>query len=104
MVYNCAIRNSLVVNHKKCFYQLNQDTNYPIMQYTGLKDKNGKEVYEGDIIQYVINSYYSCGDREEVKYQYGGFYPFSIAGWEGSTESHEIELIGNIHENPELLK
>ena len=68
--------------------------NYEPMQYTGLKDKNGKDIYEGDI----------TNDKEIVEFGNGGFYHFSIAGWEGSTEWETIEIIGNIHENGELLK
>jgi hypothetical protein len=48
MVFNCAIRNSLIVNHKDLFYQTGQETNYPIMQFTGLKDINRVDIYDGD--------------------------------------------------------
>lgn len=78
------------------FYIHNKET---IGQYTGLRDNNGKEIYEGDIL-----SYYSAlvpkGSNPIVKqvvtwkeYQYAG-----INNWGGA------EIIGNIHENPELLE
>lgn len=81
---------------------------FELMQYTGLKDKNGIEIYEGDIIvkQNVIS-----GKRcKEVEWQYKetGFFPFADSpdncGHCGGGENPEsYEVIGNIYQNPELL-
>ena len=68
-----------------------------IMQYTGLKDKNGKEIYEGDILN-SVGFYLS-----EVKYDdnYAQFVATDINFLD--SEEQEWEVIGNIYENPELL-
>ena len=70
-----------------------------LMQYTGLKDKNGKEIYEGDMLQ--VNSgqigvilYHE--DRAGFIFQDG----YNEMLYQ---KTHNLEIIGNIHENPELL-
>ena len=66
-------------------------------QYIGLKDKNGKRIFEGDVV-HGPNCY-----KEIVVFEIGGFFPFSIAGWECEPDSDSVRVIGNIHDNPELL-
>ncbi len=91
--------------------------NDSLMQYTGLKDKNGKEIYEGDIIKWVTGECavveWSDGDAEFLceidihKYQgcvgVGGFDEKPILNGFSSTMARHYEVIGNIYENPELL-
>jgi uncharacterized phage protein (TIGR01671 family) len=69
-----------------------------LMQYTGLKDKNGKEIYEGDIIKS------GNGALGVVKWRHFGFEQDMIKtlGWWVIQEDGEV--IGNIYENPELLE
>ena len=71
-----------------------------LMQYTGLKDKNGKEIYEGDI---VISD--NKGTRDEIVFSTGCFcLKSAMMYYEASYWGDEIEVIGNIYENPELLE
>ena len=75
------------------------------MQYTGLKDKNGVEIYEGDIVRVCNNN---NGFFEVI------FINAYVGGWVlkhkeerflslGARKTTDIEIIGNIHQNPELL-
>lgn len=91
-------------------YMLNNDTgewesvSY-LGQYTGLKDRNNKEIYEGDIIResdgdggyiYAKVVYYKDGFMGKEK----GFEPeYPISDFQ-----NEVEVVGNIYENPELLE
>lgn len=74
-----------------------------IMQYTGLKDRNGKEVYEGDLIKH--NGYIY-----EIVYNSGGFTVKNTDSKTAVPASNDflaninINVIGNIYENPELLE
>jgi uncharacterized phage protein (TIGR01671 family) len=75
---------------------------YIVMQYTGLKDKNGKEIYEGDIVSGGYDLYkveffegaYSLIQGQEI---------IEFAEFINMSQVIELEVIGNIYENPDLL-
>lgn len=77
---------------------------YEIMQYTGLKDKNGKEIYEGDIIVSDYEKWWHNQPCGVVEYLENGFW---LSGKDGShfmPNEDSRRVIGNIYENPELLE
>lgn len=76
-------------------------------QCTGLKDKNGKLIYEGDIVRRTRNTDRATVNLQIEWNQRSGRYLTTDAkhrDWNFSMLSYEYEVIGNIHENPELLE
>lgn len=94
--YDCLTGNPII--YKSCFGDLLEDDRYIIEQCTEKKDRNGKLVYEGDIIKIgTICAPVIWNDGWYLKF--GDFLePF----WHFNFVNHSI--IGNIHENPELME
>ncbi len=96
---------SIHISNENCFVKVNPET---IGQYTGLTDKNGKQIFEGDMLAFSDrlayvhwHEYCGCWDCSYIK---------SIDGKKTSPEQRNpnrwrvaAEIIGNIHDNPELF-
>ena len=79
-----------------------------LLQYTWLKDKNGKEIYEGDLVEYCIEWGYWNNDytiKRTVEYNEWHYNPFIHWHEEFTQKTYPecCEVIGNIYENPELV-
>ena len=109
--------NKMIINVKemgvfalKSIYSIDEflviptDEKYPLMQYTGLKDKNGVEIYEGDIIKYDFNELNYRIEFLNAEFIARRFYE-NIENLYPTEFDYgkECEVIGNIYENKELL-
>lgn len=122
--YHTGAKEMLYGANVDIFRWLEEDRPIEIMQFSGLLDKNGKEIYEGDLLRipsmsdYEINNYVCFevfwhdndhADRH-IGFQLNRVHLHgSLAGYGGAEcmlpkWTKQMEIIGNIYENPELLK
>ena len=105
LVQNNAEDDDLLISRGCVSIYIENET---VGQFTGLVDKNGKEIYEGDIIIEKLRRARKDGERLVICFD---DFEWQGKNANGSTTSlsllveyHTIEVIGNIHDNPELLK
>lgn len=105
IVFNFVEQN--YIDYSQFVQAIQVDPN-TVGQFTGVYDKDGEEIYEGDVVELLLHT----GEKEKLKCEYkvekNGFRFISIDFnddcWYIVEENNTIEVIGNIHDNAEELK
>ena len=98
------------------FYKILEFADYETMQYTGMKDKNGKDIYEGDIFVHCkVFGVVKYGEYRNICDDVHGGHVGFYVDWENAKHKDITrvdlaywikvsEIVGNIHQNPELIE
>ena len=102
IIYDFCIDSQTGLPYQQWYEDMDEISGAKIMQYTGLKDKNGKEIYEGDIFKTILG-WVAVVEWDEINARFLGFTlererKILYVGREPA-----VEVIGNIYDNPELL-
>lgn len=104
MEYEIAIGKGYGKEHYILFLGLGEtfiiEDKLKVMQYTGLKDKNNVEIYEGDILNWDDDN--CIKQNQEVKFEYGSFFMYPSVELLGNYYE-QCTIIGNIYKNKDLL-
>jgi hypothetical protein len=102
--------NKVIISSQHGNVSVKLDSNKILMQSTGLKDKNGKLIYEGDILGGIYENLdiFYCKECRQFELHANGYGCMCCNGdihWcEVVEDNNELEVVGNIYENPELLE
>ncbi|WP_373128744.1 YopX family protein [Streptococcus lutetiensis] len=106
--------DTLLLSYDEISFDEVPASDFILMQSTGLKDKNGTEIYEGDIVKYKYDDTNTLAEAVAYDEVLGGFglvdndaqggCIFTFGELSEDIDFTSLEIVGNIYENPELLK
>ena len=99
--------DALLLSYDEIAFDEVPASDFILTQSTGLLDKNGKEIFEGDIVRFTLTDGFNYVTNEDgvVTYRLGAFYVVNdlTEYLISDINTNKVEVVGNIYENPELL-